>query len=156
MILLPAERVGSEGVERGAGGSGSLTLVVVILGLGLASVLAHWALIEVGREVIVLRTQNVDGSWLETRLWIVDEGDASWLHGDSRSRWERNLEVRPVVEVTRAGETHRYRATPVPGPHPKLHELLRAKYGVADVWVRFVGADRESTIPVRLERISEP
>lgn len=45
-----------------------LTLVAVILGLGLSSVLTHWALIELGREVIVLRTQNEDGTWHEARL----------------------------------------------------------------------------------------
>jgi hypothetical protein len=71
-----------------------LTVVAVIAGLGLAYLLAHWALIEVGREVIVLRTQNEDGSWLVTRLWIVDDGDASWLHGSANSRWERNLAAR--------------------------------------------------------------
>jgi hypothetical protein len=132
-----------------------LKIVGLCVVLALAYVLAHCALIETGREVIVLRTQNEDGSWLETRLWIVDDGGVSWLHGDARSRWERNLAARPVVEVTRAGETHRYRATQVPGPHPKLHDLLRAKYGIADVWVRFVGGDRESATPVRLERIEE-
>jgi hypothetical protein len=126
------------------------------VGLGLAYVLAHCALIEVGREVIVLHTQNEDGSWLESRVWIADDGQVSWLHGSTRSRWERNLAARPVVEVTRAGETHRYRATQVPGPHPKLDELLRAKYGVADRWVRIVAADGEATTPVRLERIEEP
>jgi len=124
-----------------------------VVGLALAYAIAHCALIEAGREVIVLRTQNEDGSWLETRLWIVDDGDVSWLHGGATSRWERNLAARPEVEVTRAGATHRYRATQVPGPHPKIHELMRAKYGIADVWVRFVGRDRESTVPVRLERL---
>ena len=130
-----------------------LTVVAVIAGLGLAYILAHCALIEVGREVIVLHTQNDDGSWLETRLWIVDDGDVSWLHGSANSKWERNLAARPEVEVTRAGATHRYRATQVPGPHPRIHELMRAKYGVADVWVRFVGGDGEATVPVRLERL---
>ncbi len=121
-------------------------------GLGVAYVVAHWALIEVGREVIVLRTENEGGGWLETRLWIVDDGGVSWLHGGD-SHWMRNLEARPVVEIERGGETHRYRATAVPGPHPRIHELLRAKYGVADRWVRFVGPDNASTKPVRLERI---
>jgi hypothetical protein len=35
-------------------------------------------------------------------------------------------------------------------------ELLRAKYGVADRWVRFVGPDDESTTPVRLELLDAP
>jgi hypothetical protein len=127
----------------------------VIAGLCVAYVLAHWALIETGREVIVLRTEEPDGGWLETRLWIVDDAGAAWLHG-ADSRWMRNLEARPIVEVVRGGETHRYRATPVPGPHPRLHELLRAKYGIADRWVRFVGPDTGSTTPVRLERLPAP
>ena len=131
-----------------------LRLFAVVVGLVLAYAIAHCALIEGGREVIVLRTQNEDGTWLETRLWIVDDESegVAWLHGSSESRWERNLAARPEVEVTRAGATHRYRATQVPGPHPKIHELMRAKYGIADRWVRFVGGDGESTVPVRLER----
>jgi len=128
-------------------------VLAAVVGLCGAYVLAHWALIEVGREVIVLRTQKPDGGWLETRLWIVDDGGFSWLHGNAASDWMRNLEARPTVEIERAGETHRYHAQAVPGPHPRLHELLRAKYGVADRWVRFAGPDKESTRPVRLERL---
>lgn len=130
-------------------------VLAAILGLGIAYVVAHWALIELGREVIVMRTQNLDGGWIETRLWIVDDGGFSWLHGGD-SDWMRNLKARPIVEIERAGETHRYRAYAVPGPHPKLHELLRAKYGSADRWVRFVGPDNESTTPVRLELLDAP
>lgn len=128
----------------------------VTVGLAGAYVLSHRALIETGREVIVLRTEEPDGRWLETRLWIVDDGGFAWLHGNADSRWMQNLEARPIVEVARAGETHRYRATQVPGPHPKLHERLREKYGVADWWVRTVGADGPSTRPVRLERLAPP
>ena len=128
--------------------------IATLLLLAVAYVVAHCALIE-SREVIVLRTEGPDGRWLESRLWIVDDGPIAWLHGGD-SRWMHNLEVHPIVEVVRAGESHRYRATPVPGPHPHVHELLRAKYGIADRWVRFVGPDGESTRPVRLERLAEP
>jgi hypothetical protein len=130
-------------------------VVAVACGLCLAYLLAHWALIEVGREVIVLRTQEADGGWLETRLWIVDDGGVSWLHGGD-SAWMHNLEARPLVEVARGGEVRRYRAEPVPGPHPRLHELLREKYGMADRWVRFIGPDDESTKPVRLDPVETP
>jgi len=129
--------------------------LATVFALAVAYVAAHWALIELGREVIVLRTENADGSWLVTRLWIVDDGEASWLHGGD-SAWMRNLEARPIVEIARGGETRRYRAEAVPGPHPGIHELLRAKYGVADRWVRFVGPDDESTLAVRLERLAAP
>lgn len=124
------------------------------LGLFAAYALAHWALIEVGREVIVLRTENADGSRLETRLWIVDAGGHAWLHG-ADSAWMRNLAARPVVEVERGGETRRYRAEPVPGPHPEIDAAFRAKYGVADRWVRFVAPDDEGTMPVRLAPLEE-
>jgi hypothetical protein len=129
--------------------------LAVLVGLCITYVLAHWALIETGREVIVLRTEEPDGRWYETRLWIVDDGATSWLHGGN-SRWMRNLKARPIVEIVRGGATHRYRATPVPGPHPRIHELLRAKYGIADRWVRLVGPDGESTMPVRLEMLPSP
>jgi hypothetical protein len=133
----------------------SAILLAIVLGLCIAYLLAHAALIEIGREVIVLRTQEPDGGWLETRLWIVDDGGVSWLHG-ANSRWMHNLEARPTVEVERGGKAHRYRAQPVPGPHPRLHELLRAKYGVADRWVRFIGPDDESTTAVRLDPLDAP
>lgn len=126
--------------------------LAALAGLSAALVLGHCALIETGREVIVLRTEEPGGGWLESRLWIVDDGAVSWLHG-ADSRWMRNLTARPIVEIVRGGQTHRYRATPVPGPHPEVDALLRAKYGVADRWVRFVAPDGESTTPVRLERL---
>lgn len=127
-----------------------------LLALGASYVLAHWALIELGREVVVLRSQDEDGGWHESRLWIVDDDDSvPWLHGGD-SRWMRNLTVRPIVAVERGGESRRYRAHVIAGPHPRLHELLREKYGVADRWVRFVGRDRETTRAVRLEALDTP
>ena len=48
------------------------------------------------------------------------------------------------------------RASERVGPHLRVHELLRAKYGSADRWVRFVGPDNEHTQAVRLERLEGP
>jgi hypothetical protein len=124
--------------------------LVGILGLAAAYGLAHWALIELGNEVIVLRTRDEDGGWRESRLWIVDEGGVPWLHGGD-SRWMRNLEARPDVEVERGGQTYRYRAHAVAGAHPRIDARLREKYGVADRWVRFVAPDGEATRAVRLD-----
>jgi hypothetical protein len=129
--------------------------LAALVALLAAYVLAHWALIEVGREVIVLHTENADGTRLESRLWIVDEGGYAWLHGGD-SAWMANLKARPVVEVERGGENRRYRAHPVPGPHPAIDAALRAKYGLADRWVRFVRPDDETAMPVRLEPLDAP
>lgn len=119
-------------------------------GLAAALVLVHLALIEVGREVVTLRTRRADGGWQETRLWIVDDGASSWLHSGGEE-WRRRFAGNPVVEVERGGTTRRYRAHPEPGPHPRVHELLREKYGLADRWVRVLGPDRADTLAIRLD-----
>lgn len=117
---------------------------------GIALVLGHLALIEVGREVVTLRTQRPDGTRQETRLWIVDEGASAWLHS-AGAGWRARFEGDPVVELEREGGVRRYRAHAVPGPHPLVHRLLREKYGLADRWVRVVGPDNEETLAVRLD-----
>jgi len=127
-----------------------LRVLAVVVLLVASAVLAHMALIEVGREVVTLRTQRPDGSWQATRLWIVDDGDTPWLHS-AGADWLARFAGEPIVEVERAVATRRYRARLVPGPHPRLHVLLREKYGVADRWVRFIGPDGETTVPVRLD-----
>jgi hypothetical protein len=113
-------------------------------------VLGHLAVIEIGREVVTLRTQRADGTWQETRLWIVDDGRSSWLHSGGAS-WLERFDGDPVVEVDRGGQTLRYRAHAVPGRHPEVDEMLRTKYGVADRWVRLIAPDNEETVAVRLD-----
>jgi len=108
------------------------------------------ALIEIGREVVTLRTPLPSGGWQETRLWVVDDGGSAWLHsaGDA---WAKRFAGDPVVELVRGGSTRRYRAHAVPGPQPRIDALLREKYGVADRWVRFIAPDGEKTLVVRLD-----
>jgi hypothetical protein len=108
------------------------------------------ALIEVGREVVTLRVPRADGTLEKRRLWIVDEGSSAWLHSGG-PRWAKLVEGNPIVELERGGSVRRYRATPVPGPHPAVHRLLREKYGLADRWVRFLGPDDDTTLAVRLD-----
>ena len=114
------------------------------------AVVAHLALIEIGHEVVTLRTPRADGTWQSTRLWIVDDGGSAWLHS-AGAAWAKRFEGDPIVEVVRGGNVLRYRAYPVPGPHPRIHELLREKYGLADRWVRFVAPDGDSVLVVRLD-----
>jgi hypothetical protein len=125
---------------------GAAVLVVIAVLL----VAAHLAVIEIGREVVTLRTRRADGTWQATRLWIVDEGGSSWLHS-AGAGWAKRFEGDPVVELERAGGIQRYRAHAVPGPHPRIDQLLREKYGLADRWVRFLAPDDEKTLVVRLD-----
>lgn len=113
-------------------------------------VVSHLALIEVGREVVTLRTPRPDGTWQATRLWVVDDDGAAFLHS-AGAAWAQRFEGDPVVELERNGEIRKYRAHPQPGPHPRVDGLLREKYGVADRWVRFVAPDGEDVLVVRLD-----
>jgi hypothetical protein len=124
--------------------------VGILVGVAALLVAAHLAFIEIGHEVVTLRTQRTDGSWQKTRLWIVDEGDSSWLHSGGDA-WLARFDGDPVVEVEREGRIRRYRAHAVPGPHPRVDQLLREKYGVANRWVRFLSPDNEKTVAVRLD-----
>jgi hypothetical protein len=124
--------------------------ITIVFFLAALVVLGHLAFIEVGREVVTLRTPRPDGTWQETRLWIVDDGGSAWLHSGGAA-WAERFAASPVVEVKRGGATLRYRAHAVPGPHPRVDALLREKYGLADRWVRFIAPDGEETLVVRLD-----
>ena len=125
-------------------------LLAGLVAVGVTLVLAHLALIEVGREVVTLRTPLAGGGWYETRLWIVDEGASAWLHSGGQ-KWLDRFEGDPIVELERGGEVHRLRAHAVPGDHPQIDRLLAEKYGIADRWVRFLSPDDEHTVAVRLD-----
>ena len=134
-----------------------MAAAAIVLGLCVAYAAAHLALIEVGREVVVLHKWAPGGAAHKTRLWIVDEGRYSWLHhGYPDSEWIRRLETDANVTIERGGRTRQYRAIPDPESHQRVHKLLREKYGIADRWVRFVkgGTEPCPAVPVRLEPVA--
>jgi hypothetical protein len=124
--------------------------IAVLPIVAFALVLAHLAFIEIGREVVTLRTRKPDGGWQETRLWIVDDGASAWLHSGGPG-WPERFAGDPVVEVERKHEVLRYQAHAVPGPHPRVDQLLREKYGIADRWVRLLSPDDAGVVAVRLD-----
>jgi hypothetical protein len=137
----------------------------ILVGVCLVYALAHMALIEVGREVVVVHEPTPGGGVHRARLWIVDEGRYSWIHPGSKAKWWiENMDANPIVEITRGGETRQYRSHADPDAHARVHQLLREKYGLADWWVRFLaGTDTRSglitggqvckAIPIRLEPV---
>jgi hypothetical protein len=75
------------------------------------------------------------------------------------------MDANSTVEIDRCGERRWYRVFPDPNAHARVHQLLRKKYDVADVWVRFLaGTDTRSglltwsekckTVPIRLEPVA--
>ncbi len=122
-------------------------VATALIGTCLALILAHLALIEVGREVVVVYLPTPRGTVHKTRLWIVDDGPSSWIHpGNANARWWiQHMDANPTVEIDRRGQTRQYRALADPAAHAKVHQLLREKYGAADWWVRFLsGTDTHS------------
>ncbi len=140
--------------------------LLVIVGIVVSSVIGyaaiHLAVIEVGREIVVVHRRTPDGEVSPARLWIVDDGEVAWVHnGDADTPWIRHLADEPILEIERGGETLRFRGIPDRSADPRVHRLLREKYGAADRLVRFwAGTDTETgvvtgdtcrAVPVRLE-----
>lgn len=144
-----------------------IIVAAIVIGVCAAYVLAHLALIEVGREVVVVHEPTPKGGTHRARLWIVDDGRYSWIHPGNATAawWIQNMDAHPVIDIERSRQTLRYRAQPDPEAHAKVHQLMREKYDIADWWVRFlVGTDIQAglftfgekckTIPIRLERVT--
>jgi hypothetical protein len=136
-------------------------VVILILCGGYAAI--HLAMIDVGKDVVILHKRTPDGKTSETRLWIVDAPGHSWLHhGWSDTPWIQHLQAEPLVTMNRDGTEHRYLASPDPGADAEVHRLLRKKYDLADRLVRFWwGTDKDTgflngetckTVPIRLVR----
>lgn len=127
--------------------------VLVIAGIVAALALAYFVVAEFGQEVVVLHRWNPDGEPDRTRLWIVDQGQQSWIHhGPADASWIARLATDPVVQLERSGELRSYRAAPDLDSHERVHQLMGEKYGAV---VRALGATAEGcqVMAVRLELI---
>lgn len=128
--------------------------VATLLAVAVVAVAAHFLVIEVGREVVTLRTAHADGTWSETRLWVVDHRGDPWLHS-AGVEWEQRFEGAPQVELVRGGVVQAYLAEPDRSAHAEIDEALREKYGFADRWVRFLVPCDDSVMPVQLRRVAD-
>jgi len=79
-----------------------IAILLSVTALGALAVSAHLALIEIGQDVVTLRTRAKDGSWKETRLWTVDDGDISWLNS-AGERWVSRFADEPAGVDDAAG-----------------------------------------------------
>ena len=106
-----------------------------------------------GREVVVVRTRDADGSERATRTWIADAEGAAWIEAANPERpFLHDLEREPALVLERQGTALDCRASIAPNPdgHERIRNLLATKYGWADCWIGLV-ADTRRSLAVRLD-----
>jgi hypothetical protein len=106
-----------------------------------------------GREVVVVRTRDANGTEHATRTWIADADGAAWVEAANPERpFLHDLEREPTLVLDRHGTPLDCRASIVPNPdgHARIRRLLAEKYGWADCWIALV-ADTERSLAVRLD-----
>jgi hypothetical protein len=132
-----------------------LALCIGILGAAVPSALPDaaraldWnALAEVGVPEIV--TRNEDGSERVTKLWLVVVDGQGFVR-TGETRWAKNIERSPDVELRALGEAHALRAVAVVDVplRERVNAAFRTKYGWWDRVTHPFGA-RDSKI-FRLE-----
>jgi len=124
--------------------------VVVLYGASLV------ALSELGGEVVTLARPESDGSTKNTRVWIVDSDNNSWIeHGTDESYWIKQSTDEVEVSVIRDEKKQKYEAFTDREAHDFYHNLRREKYTFADKMLdilSFGATSKEncSGVPVRL------
>jgi hypothetical protein len=102
-------------------------LVGIILGIPLILVVLQYGASELGGEVVTLDRAEANGELSQVRIWIVDEGDTSWVeHQDPSAFWITRLADSPDITLNRGDETATYAGQPDPDKKstPGLTRLL--------------------------------
>jgi hypothetical protein len=139
--------------------SGLSRVGVCLLGglIGLAALFVGitWLALE-GGEVATLYTSGASGVVHETRVWVVDSSGSVWVEAATTERpFYRDLLENPTVELERQAHRVPYVAGVVPGAegHAKIRRLLRAKYGLADVWIGLL-QDTSESVAIKLRPVA--
>ena len=106
-------------------------------------------------EVIELHTYSEDNEIVTTRLWIVDfEGFQYFRVGSDGSGWydmiQNTLVKQGYFEMTRDGESARYRSENRPEKSIEINQLMYAKYGWGDAFIGKLVGGRAGSIPIQL------
>lgn len=128
-------------------------IIGIVVAIPIAILAVTYGASELGGEVVTLERAEPDGSTSQIRLWIVDQGEGTWIeHGDRDSFWMTRLRADSDITVTRNGEAITYRGTADPASHELYHSLRSEKYSWAEDVISIFGAGSEACtgIPVRL------
>lgn len=113
---------------------------------------------ELGGEVVILDRLDANGEVSQVRIWVVDQGDASFVeHGDANAFWITDLADSPTVVLNRGGESLSYIGVADNDSHDLYHELRAEKYSWADQLIaNLTGGNAECEgLPVRLSLVSK-
>jgi len=127
------------------------TRKLAIAAIALACFFGWQKLSPGAQEVVVLRTETLDGQDHYATLWVVEAENYLWIRAETPTRrWLPAVRANPEVIVRRHGRDRRYQAKIFDDPDARAYvdALFRAKYGMADA-VRDLFTRRE-TIPIRL------
>lgn len=127
-----------------------VSLLVLMVGAVVLAVGAMFLASELGGEVVTLRSFDESGRGHDTRLWLVDHENRSYLRGDPESGWYLRIQGEPQVELLRSDESRRFEAVPSETMNEHVNRLMEQKYGVANQIVGLM-ADVEANRAVRLE-----
>ncbi len=123
--------------------------------LGLAALLGILQYVASERvEVVELHTVDDEGESQTTRLWVVDDEGFAYLRASGESSgWYSRIRSNGEFDLTRNGETQRYRAEIRMDKNDRINTLMREKYTWGDALIAFLVPDRGSSIPVELHRL---
>ena len=87
-------------------------------------------------EVVTLTTVDDDNVFHDTRVWVVDMDDASYLRaGSADAVWLARVQAEPRVLIERGGEPRRARLEVAAERTAEVNALMARKYGWADMVV---------------------
>lgn len=130
----------------------------VMLVAGVATALLVGGAVVLGRgEVVILTITDDAGRSHETDVWIVELDGALYLRANAPDVfWLATMVHDPVVLLHR-GDTERSYRPVAENREPirvRVNRAMAEKYGFADRFWSMV-ADREQSVPIRLEPVAE-
>ena len=102
-------------------------------------------------EVVELHTTDESREHQTTRLWIVDDEGFQYLRvGADGSGWFNRILSSNAVELTRNGETIRYRTVLREDKSNRINARMQAKYTWSDTNIGSLVGGRDDSIPIEL------
>jgi hypothetical protein len=103
-------------------------------------------------EVVTLHTQDAEGAWQTTPLWVVDAQDGTYLRaGQPGSGWLARSRANPEVKLERDGQTQPVQLVETPEAVVAVNLMMSEKYGWANAFVSLMAGDRSKAIPLKVE-----